>query len=126
MPGMTGIEVLEAPRPKALDTCVIVLKVYGAMEDATQARNLGICDFLIKTIDLEGVELVINRALKHLLQRPGASNNSQPTPSNQVNLCGWIASNQTMKVSHRQMRGLVQDPSASILLLGKSDQGKNA
>jgi len=72
MPGMSGLDVLKTLRLKVPETVVILLTAYGTVEDAVSAMKLGAFDFLIKTIDLESVEPVINRALEYILERRGA------------------------------------------------------
>ncbi|WP_455387979.1 response regulator [Petrachloros mirabilis] len=66
MPGMTGIEVLEALRAKTKDTLVILLTAYGTVEEAVEAMKMGAYDFVIKTVDLQLVDAVVNRALEYL------------------------------------------------------------
>ena len=66
MPGMTGIEVLEALRAKKQDMLVILLTAYGTVEEAVEAMKMGAYDFLIKTVDLQLVDPVVNRALEYL------------------------------------------------------------
>lgn len=73
MPGMSGLDVLRALHPKVPETIIILLTAYGTVEDAVSAMKLGAFDFLIKTVDLESVEPVIDRALEYILQRRGAS-----------------------------------------------------
>jgi two-component system response regulator AtoC len=73
MPGMSGLDVLKTLHLKAPETVVILLTAYGTVEDAVSAMKLGAFDFLIKTVDLESVEPVIDRALEYILQRRGAS-----------------------------------------------------
>ena len=48
---------------------MIILTAYGTVEDAVEAMKLGAYDFLIKTVDLGGVEPVVDRALEYLLLR---------------------------------------------------------
>lgn len=74
MPGMTGIEVLQAVREKAKDALVIILTSYGTVEDAVEAMKMGAYDFLIKTIDLQLVDPVVNRALEYLALRRQVAN----------------------------------------------------
>ncbi|HEY6288556.1 MAG TPA: response regulator [Nitrospiraceae bacterium] len=66
MPGRTGIETLGAIRAKARDAVVIILTAYGTVEEAVEAMKLGAYDFIIKTVDLQLVEPVVNRALEYL------------------------------------------------------------
>jgi two-component system response regulator AtoC len=72
MPGRTGIEILQALRAKASDAVVIILTAYGTVEEAVEAMKLGAYDFIIKTVDLQLVEPVVNRALEHLALRKQA------------------------------------------------------
>jgi two-component system, NtrC family, response regulator AtoC len=79
MPGRTGLETLEALRAKAKDALVIILTSYGTVEEAVEAMKLGAYDFVIKTVDLQLVEPVVNRALEYLaLRRQAAKNDARP------------------------------------------------
>ena len=69
MPGKTGIETLEAIRKKTQEVVVVLLTAYGTVEEAVEAMKLGAYDFIIKTVDLQLVEPVVNRALEHALRR---------------------------------------------------------
>ena len=69
MPGRTGLETLEALRTKTQDAVVIILTAYGTVEEAVEAMKLGAYDFIIKTVDLQLVEPVVNRALEYLALR---------------------------------------------------------
>ena len=46
-----------------------MLTAYGTVQDAVEAMKLGAYDFLIKTVDLEGVEAVVARAIEVLKLR---------------------------------------------------------
>jgi len=72
MPGRTGIEA--AIRAKARDAVVIILTAYGTVEEAVEAMKLGAYDFIIKTVDLQLVEPVVNRALEYLALRRQVGN----------------------------------------------------
>ncbi len=69
MPGLSGIEILKTIHDKGHDTVVIILTAYGCVKDAVEAMKLGAYDFLIKTVDLENLEPVVDRALEHLARR---------------------------------------------------------
>ena len=73
MPGMGGIEALRTIRPLAPHTLIIMLTAYGTVENAVEAMRLGAYDFLIKSVDLSGVDPVVDRALEFLAHPgPGA------------------------------------------------------
>jgi two-component system response regulator AtoC len=42
---------------------VIMLTAYGTVQDAVEAMKLGAYDFLIKSVDLEGIDPVVARVL---------------------------------------------------------------
>jgi len=71
MPGRTGIETLQAIRKITQDVVVVMLTAYGTVEEAVEAMKLGAYDFIIKTIDFQLVEPVVNRALEQALRRQG-------------------------------------------------------
>jgi two-component system response regulator AtoC len=123
MPGMTGIEVLEALRTKARDALVIILTAYGTVEDAVEAMKLGAYDFLIKTVDLEGVEPVIDRALEYLLLRRRVTYAAE-YDADQYGLDGLVASSASMKNLLAQVRDAAQNPKTTVLLMGETGAGK--
>lgn len=51
MPGINGIQVVEALRNRGLDTEVIVLTGHGSLESAIEGIHHGIFDYMLKTID---------------------------------------------------------------------------
>src|SRR5881397_4121989 len=61
MPGMSGLDVLKQLRPLAPHTLVVMLTAYGTVQDAVEAMKLGAYDFLIKAVDLEGMDPVVDR-----------------------------------------------------------------
>ncbi|MGC4097666.1 MAG: sigma-54 dependent transcriptional regulator [Nitrospira sp.] len=123
MPGMSGIEVLQALRPKGCDALIILLTAYGTVEDAVEAMKLGAFDFLIKTVDLENLEPVINRALEYILLKRRVSYNNEHE-ANQYQLSNLIAHSQTMRALLIQLREVAQNPNVPILLMGETGAGK--
>lgn len=63
MPGMSGLELLDALRKEGHTFPVIVVTAYGTVENAVAAMKLGAFDFIIRPLDVEQVEMVIRRAL---------------------------------------------------------------
>lgn len=51
MPGINGIQVVEALRARGLDTDVIVLTGHGSLESAIEGIHQGIFDYMLKTSD---------------------------------------------------------------------------
>jgi CheY-like chemotaxis protein len=53
MPGLDGFQVLKAAKQRGLQTMVIILTGYGALESAVHALRLGADDFLQKPCDTD-------------------------------------------------------------------------
>jgi two-component system, NtrC family, response regulator AtoC len=122
MIGMSGIEVLKELRTTPRDTVVIILTAYGAVEDAIDAMKLSAFEFLIKTVDLEGVEPVVNRAVEHLSLRRRVAYEAQ----HEAALYAWsglASSSAPMTDLLARVRAVAQD-SRTVLLMGEAGTGK--
>ncbi len=65
LPKKNGIEVLKASRNERPLTPVIVMTAYGSIETAVNAMKLGAYDFITKPLDIDHLNLLIDRALKN-------------------------------------------------------------
>ena len=66
MPGMTGIELLKRLRDEYPDVIVILITAFGTVESAVEAVKAGAYDYILKPINMDGLRMVIERALEHL------------------------------------------------------------
>jgi len=62
MPGMTGIQVLEAVKALNADIEVIVFTAFGEMDLAIQALQLDASDFMTKPVNDDALHLALQRA----------------------------------------------------------------
>jgi two-component system response regulator AtoC len=63
MPGLSGLDTLKAVRLKSSGSLIIMLTAYGTIQDAVDAMKLGANDFIVKTVDLRGLDQAVDRAL---------------------------------------------------------------
>ena len=66
MPGMNGLETLEAFHKKASSISVVsavILTAYKGAVDIEKAKSLGVCEIFTKTLEFEGLVSIVNRAL---------------------------------------------------------------
>jgi len=63
LPGMHGLDVLEALNKKGLHIPAIVMTFHGSEETAIRAFRLGAADYLIKPFNIDDMLAAINRAL---------------------------------------------------------------
>ncbi len=70
MPGLDGVEMLEAVKKYDADIPVIIMTAYGTVETAEEALSKGAFDFITKPFRKEQILFTIEKALKWLrLQR---------------------------------------------------------
>lgn len=123
MTGMTGLETLKLLRPKAPQTLVILLTAYGTVEDAVEAMKLGAYDFLIKSVDLSGVNPVVQRAVEYLSLKRRVSFESEDV-ANRYALNTLIANSASMQGLVSQVQELTNNVKTTVLLQGETGTGK--
>ncbi len=79
MPGMGGIELLEALRKSHPDVDCIIVTGYGALEKADLVTALGALDYLEKPVDPERLRIDLRKCAQH------ARAHVHPTSSEQAN-----------------------------------------
>lgn len=64
MPGKSGLKVVDKALSLSNRPVVIMMTAYGNVETAVEAMKRGAADFLTKPVNLEKLEILIQRALK--------------------------------------------------------------
>lgn len=64
MPRLDGLEVLEYVKRESPETQVVMLTGHGTVESAVDAMKAGAYDYLIKPINIDELNLVVNRLLE--------------------------------------------------------------
>jgi UDP-3-O-[3-hydroxymyristoyl] N-acetylglucosamine deacetylase len=90
LPGMDGVEILQALQAMHADIEVIVMSGHGNIATAVRMTKLGAFDYLEKPLSLYGVLASIKRALEHRERRHRADA-QEPVPS-QVAAFSLVAS----------------------------------
>ena len=80
LPGMDGVETLQALQAMHADVEVIVMSGHGNIATAVHMTKLGAFDYLEKPLSLYGVLAVIKRAFEHRERRHQAAI-QEPVPS---------------------------------------------
>ena len=65
MPDKTGLEVLEEVRNINPEISFVILTAYGTIENAVKAMRLGAFDYISKPVDLDELDLMIERIIEH-------------------------------------------------------------
>jgi DNA-binding NtrC family response regulator len=118
MPGMSGLELLQALRGRGDAIPFVLLTAYGSVETAVSAMKCGACDFLLKPFLPAQLERVVRDCLDRSEgARPNAAG-SRPAIADQA-----IANSRAMKDVLALARQ-VAPSAATVLITGESGTGK--
>ncbi|MGB9236024.1 MAG: sigma-54 dependent transcriptional regulator [Terriglobales bacterium] len=110
MPGCDGFELMREVQNSSARTAIILLTAYGCVPEAVEAMRNGACDYLVKPVAFEKLEL----AVEQVLRRAGDKNKDTES------LIGQSAAWQQALARARQ--AAVSD--ADILIEAESGTGK--
>lgn len=65
MPGKSGLKVIDKALAMPNRPAVLMMTAYGSIDTAVEAMRRGAVDFLTKPVNIERLEILINRALKN-------------------------------------------------------------
>jgi DNA-binding NtrC family response regulator len=116
MPGMSGMEFVDAYQKKGLSVPFIVMTAFGEVKDAVWAMKMGAVDFLLKPFKKQ--ELC--DAVDQVAARFTKSNQGAVRTEGSVALIGSSKTMQKLKIHIAQ----VAATDASVLVLGESGSGK--
>ena len=122
MPGQSGVELLEQCRAARPDIGVVVMTAYGTIDGAVEAMRKGALDFLTKPIDLDQLEVVVQRTLGmgRLLKENRVLRRRLEETTAGFRLLGGSAV--MRELMGRAARAAETD--ATVLILGESGTGK--
>jgi two-component system NtrC family response regulator/two-component system response regulator HydG len=122
MPGMDGLQLLGRVKEIRPETMVILMTAYGTVKTAVKAMKLGAEDYLSKPIDVEELEVILEKALdkKRLLEETRVLRERVQSKYRFENLVG---ESPEMLAAFKTIQQ-VAPSSASLLLLGESGTGK--
>lgn len=116
MPGMSGLEMLDAV--KEMDTTLpcIMITAFASPEDAITAMKFGAFDYITKPFKVEETRSIINSALKS--NRLGFDNDDSSP-----DMAGIIGESAPMQQIFNQIRRIAPTH-ANVLIYGESGTGK--
>ena len=119
---MDGLELLTRIKQIRPETMVILMTAYGTVKTAVKAMKLGAEDYLAKPIDVEELEVVLQKTLekKRLLEETRILRERVDHKYRLENLVGESPEMLAVFKTIRQ----VAPSSASVLLMGESGTGK--
>ncbi len=122
MEGMNGLELMRVARSISPETIVIMLTAYGSVETAVEAMKEGATDYVEKPVNLDELDLKVERALK---QRDITKENTELRERIQKNF-GFesiLGSSDRMQEVFETIRQIAPTR-ANVLIEGESGTGK--
>lgn len=122
MPGWDGLTVLREMKNLNPEIDVVVMTAFGTIESAVQIMKTGAFDFLIKPIDLDELETILNRIKerKHLL----SENKFLKEQLQEKFRFESMISQSSVMENVLSTAGRVASSKATVLIRGESGTGK--
>ena len=122
MPGLSGDALLAKCRSLKPDVPVVVMTAFGTVDVAVAAMKTGAADFLTKPLDIDQLEIVVNRAMetRKLVRENLALKRRLRERTDGYRILGEASALREVMV--RAERAAETD--ATILILGESGTGK--
>ena len=120
LPGMSGLQALDAVRRQHPGVPVLVLTAEASAESVVEAMQRGACDYLIKPVDRDRLLSSIERALRFSEERQQSQVNDS---LEEVSYAGVIGRSPPMREVFRQV-DRVASRDISVLIRGDSGTGK--
>lgn len=123
MPGLNGLELVEALGERIQRIAVIVLTGHATIDTAVQAIKLGAYDYLAKPLDAPRLKAVLEKGLRHLQLVREASALRSRLESPLGSYGGLIGKSPPMRQLYQTLNQ-VAATDASVLVSGESGTGK--
>ena len=122
MPGKSGLKVIDKALALSNRPAVLMMTAYGNIETAVEAMKRGAVDFLTKPVNIERLEVLMQRALKTRTLEVEVQQLHERLDE-KFKLDGIIGASAPLKAVLDKMR-LVAASRATILIEGESGTGK--
>lgn len=122
MPGKSGLKVIDKALALPQRPAVLMMTAYGNIETAVEAMKRGAVDFLTKPVNIERLEVLIQRALKTRTLEVEVQQLHERLDE-KFNVEGIVGTSPRLKEVLDKMK-LVAQSRATILIEGESGTGK--
>lgn len=122
MPGKSGLKVIDKALALPNKPAVIMMTAYGSIDSAVEAMKRGAVDFLTKPVNIERLEVLIQRALKTRTLEVEVKQLNERLDE-KFNVGGIVGHSGKLKDVIDRVR-LVAPSRATILIDGESGTGK--
>jgi two-component system NtrC family response regulator len=122
MPGLSGLEVLEHVKKINPEISFVIVTAYGTVENAVKAMRLGVFDYISKPVDLDELDLMIERIIEHKNLK---SENQllKGQLQEKYKISSMVSQSQKME-EVINLAARVADSKANVLITGENGTGK--
>lgn len=120
MPGMSGLQLLEAVTARWPDTLVLLITAHASADTAIEALRLGAQDYVVKPLSLKELLVKVQRLLEHRELQLQVRALRQSLQTQQTDM---IAAAPSMQPVLRMLERAARS-SSTVLILGETGTGK--
>jgi len=121
MKRVSGLDLLSHVQEHHPDIAVILVTAFGTIESAVEAMRRGAYDYITKPINLDRLELLVQRAFRR--QNLLRENRDLRQQLRRFSVSGIIGQSQAIQRLHQQIEQIAPT-NASVLIQGESGTGK--
>jgi two-component system NtrC family response regulator len=122
MPDLNGIEVLEQVKKLNPEISFVIVTAFGTVENAVKAMRLGAFDYISKPVDLDELDLMIERVIEH--KNLKSENQLLKTQlQEKFKISSMVSQSQKME-EVINVAARVADSKANVLITGENGTGK--
>lgn len=122
MPDLNGIDVLEQVKKINPEISFVIVTAYGTVENAVKAMRLGAFDYISKPVDLDELDLMIERIIEH--KNLKSENQLLKTQLQEKYKISAIVSQSQKMEEVINVAARVADSKANVLITGENGTGK--
>jgi len=123
LPGINGIEALRRMKETGREAVVIMMTAYEDVKSVISSMKMGAFDYLVKPLDIEELEVIIEKALENLkLKREVEELRRQFVK--EYNLDHVVAQSNAMKLALRLADTIARSHDTTVLIEGETGTGK--
>ena len=124
MPGMNGIEMMEALRDRKTGVPVIIMTAHSSVQSAVEAMHLGAFHYLQKPVNLEEMRALIAKALD-LYDAKQELDEIKSTQRAAYPISGILGRSSSIGRVRETVETLRDVPNTIVLITGETGTGKN-
>jgi len=122
LPGMSGIEALDKIKGSHPDIPVIMITAYEDINTVISAMKIGAHDYIVKPIQMEGLEVTIRNALETISLRKEVRILQEKFLKEKLPC--FIGESDTIQDMMEFLTRVAESPDTPILILGETGTGK--